>query len=145
MSHDLSTGTAPDPTVAAVERQTLSAAFDPVSTDRPAGRDLLRVDAEREGDEVLLRVSGEVDMLSSPLLREALDEATSSGCRRVVLDATDVQFMGSDGLGVVVGAHKRCVAAGSRLTLVVGTDPVRRLLRITQLEDVLHVVDVGGR
>lgn len=83
--------------------------------------------------------SGEIDLYTSPELREALADAAQSS-DRVILDLTDVTFLDSTGMGVMVGAmhHGNGRRAGS-LCLVGPAAMVRRVLEITHLNDLFPI------
>jgi anti-anti-sigma factor len=87
----------------------------------------------------IVHVAGEVDMHSAPALRQALDEVDVEN-NDLVLDLTDLQFMDSSGVGVLVGAHKRSEAAHRQLTIVCPPGPVSRVLTITGLDKVFDIV-----
>lgn len=77
-------------------------------------------------------VSGEIDIVSAPQLRVALDEALSDGARVVELDFSGVEFCDCYGLGVLLEARRRAHERGTVLRLVSVTSPlVRRLLHDT--------------
>ncbi|MFI6147010.1 STAS domain-containing protein [Streptomyces sp. NPDC051109] len=81
-----------------------------------------------------LKVSlwGEVDVLSAPQLRVALDAALSDGARVVEVDFSGVEFCDCFGLGVLLEARRRAAERGTVLRLVGVTSPlVRRLLHQT--------------
>jgi anti-sigma B factor antagonist len=65
-----------------------------------------------------LTVSGELDLATSPELREHLAAALESGMTRVVVDLREVTFMDSIGLAAIVHARSRLRADGC-LALVV--------------------------
>jgi anti-sigma B factor antagonist len=61
---------------------------------------------------------GEIDVSNADWLRAALLAAASQGQGTFVVDMTRTTFCNSAGLGVLVRAHKRAVAEGSELRLV---------------------------
>ncbi|MFF8610357.1 STAS domain-containing protein [Streptomyces sp. NPDC015346] len=82
---------------------------------------------------VRVAVSGEIDFVSAPRLRAALDAALSDGARRVVVDFGEVQFCDCYGLSVLLRARRRARERGMDLRLVnVDAPPVRRLLELTE-------------
>ncbi|KPI16550.1 anti-anti-sigma regulatory factor, SpoIIAA [Actinobacteria bacterium OV450] len=87
---------------------------------------------QRADEHTKVLLSGEIDILSAPQLRVALDEALSDGARVVELDFSEVDFCDCYGLGVLLEARRRATAQGTALRLVSVTSPlVRRLLRRT--------------
>ncbi|WP_231116062.1 STAS domain-containing protein [Motilibacter rhizosphaerae] len=87
----------------------------------------------------VLSVSGEIDALTAPALRERLLEALREEGSRVVLDLSAVSFLDSTALGVLVAAHKRASTTGGQFRLVVATPLTTRLLKLTGLDQVFAV------
>jgi len=89
---------------------------------------------------VVVAVTGEVDMLTSPALREQL-RAPEAQAETVVLDLREVTFMDSSGLGAIVNQHKRAREHGFRFAVAVGDAAgVERILALAQLTQVLEIV-----
>jgi anti-anti-sigma factor len=106
-------------------------------TDEPAFS--VRCD-QREGGAIVV-VTGEIDMSTSPELREQL-RAPEAQAETVVLDLRAVTFMDSSGLGAIVGQHKRAREHGFRFAVAVGgAQSVERILALAQLTQVLEVVE----
>jgi anti-sigma B factor antagonist len=61
----------------------------------------------------------EIDISNADALAAVLLHAASGGHGRLVVDMTGTQFCASAGVGVLVQAHKRAVADGGELRLVV--------------------------
>jgi anti-sigma B factor antagonist len=88
-------------------------------------------------DPVVVAVDGEVDLATSPRLAAALDEAlTTAGATGVRVDLSQVEFMDSAGLRVLVAARGRAQDSGLVLTLHEPHDRVRRIIEITGLTEV---------
>jgi anti-sigma B factor antagonist len=90
-------------------------------------------------DRYLITVSGEVDLATSPDLDVAIIAAIDSGTSSVVIDLTDVSFMDSSGLGVIVRALKRCREAENDLDLVITNERVLKVFGITGLDQVIPI------
>jgi anti-sigma B factor antagonist len=84
----------------------------------------------------VMDVRGEVDIYTSSLLRERLVEVVEAGARLVVVDLTQVEFLDSSGLGVLVGALKRLRTVGGDLSLVCSQEKLLKIFRITALDRV---------
>ena len=86
---------------------------------------------------VVLRVHGAVDLPEAGELRAMLTEACQSDCPGVVVDLTDVHFMGSSGYGVLVQMHQELDAGGRSLHIRGASPAIRKGFEITQLDRVL--------
>jgi anti-sigma B factor antagonist len=88
---------------------------------------------------VVVEVAGEVDVYTAPTLRQHLRDATGGTAPRVVVDLSEVNFLDSTGLGVLVGAMGRVREADGSMRLVVSSDHILKVLRITGLDALIPV------
>ncbi|WP_329790026.1 STAS domain-containing protein [Lentzea sp. DG1S-22] len=86
----------------------------------------------------VLAVSGEVDMVSAPTLRDALVNGLGDGGTFVV-DMTGVTFLGSAGLAVLVEAARVAQQHEAALKVVAKARAVTRPLEATGLGEVLSL------
>lgn len=108
--------------------------WQPGSAERTAE---FRVESERPAQGVvLLRASGEIDLHVAPALRDRLRAAVDEADRAVILDLSDVSFLDSMALSVIVGAGKRARARQAEIRLVVPRPEIRRVFEITLLDRV---------
>jgi anti-sigma B factor antagonist len=96
---------------------------------------------EEHGPVVVLSVRGEVDVATAPQLRERLVDLVASGHPQIVLDLSEVGFLDSTGLGVIVGCLKRARANDGDITLVCSHRPILKVLEITGLTAVFGLHD----
>jgi len=102
----------------------------------------LSVRTARLDDETqLIALAGELDLYSVDGFRAALDEALAATPQRLVVDATEVSFIDSVALGVLVNALKRLRVAGGALGLVATNPNVVRVFEITGLDRMLAIGD----
>lgn len=80
---------------------------------------------------------GEIDAYTEARARDALTSASDSGDLRV--DVSQVSFIDSSGLRVVIEVHQKLTREGRRLVLVDPTPSVTRLIKIAGLVPHLHV------
>ena len=69
-------------------------------------RPWLDLSESRVGHRLVLAATGEVDIASAGILREALSGAAESGAAQIWLDLTNVEFMDSTGITAIVDAHR---------------------------------------
>ncbi|WP_028931442.1 STAS domain-containing protein [Pseudonocardia asaccharolytica] len=89
---------------------------------------------------LVVRVLGEIDTLTAPVLREQLDQHLPAALL-VVLDLSAVTFLGSAGLAVLVSAKDEAERRGHRLRLVCGSRIATRALEATGLLTLFDVAD----
>lgn len=95
------------------------------------------------GDAILVAVRGELDLQTADRLRARLIGLQSVGYRVVVIDLAGVPFCDAAGLGALVAAHNRALAAGGEVRLARVRPAQRRLLRVTGLDKVFGLYDDG--
>jgi anti-sigma B factor antagonist len=87
----------------------------------------------------LVSLRGEVDIYTAPRLKERLVELLDAGVTGVVVDLTEVTFIDSTALGVLIGGVRRLHEVDGRMALVVATRPVERVLTLTGLDRVFTI------
>lgn len=101
-------------TVRSSDPNTLTSQSAPAGQPRSLDSHGMRIDAElRSGDVVLAHVSGEVDLLSAPELRQWVEQHVT-GSSGLVLDLDGIGFLGSAGLSVLAELSEQ--AANDKLT-----------------------------
>jgi anti-anti-sigma factor len=90
---------------------------------------------------IVIGVSGELDLASSPALEQELERAIASSLELVIVDLRKLEFMDSTGLSVIVRAHQKASQSDKRFAVVKGPQQVQRLLSLTGVSDRLTVVD----
>ncbi|MFC4910869.1 STAS domain-containing protein [Actinomadura gamaensis] len=88
----------------------------------------------------VVKISGEIDVFTSPRLREMLLDIIDNGGLHLVVDLGEVTFLDSTGLGVLVGIYHRLRARDGSMSFMGVNDRVRRVFHVTQLTKifVLH-------
>ncbi len=94
---------------------------------------------DRSDGEVTARLSGDLDIVTSEGIKRELAQFLDDGCTRLRLDLTDVGFVDSSGLGVLVAIHRHAEARGGQFVVLSVPPPVQRLFEITRLGDLLQV------
>jgi anti-sigma B factor antagonist len=88
------------------------------------------------GDCAVLRVTGEVDVYTAPMLRMRIRELAAGGAVHLIADLGEVDFLDSTGLGALVGGLRRLREDGGSLALVITAPPILRIFQITGLTKV---------
>ncbi|MGW4561974.1 STAS domain-containing protein [Streptomyces sp. NPDC004561] len=71
-----------------------------------------------QGEWAVLRVSGELDLMTSPVLRQRVHDVVAEGHHSLVVDLSDVFFCDSSGVGVLVAARRLIRSCQGRLRLI---------------------------
>lgn len=93
-----------------------------------------------ELDACTLALDGEIDAHTAPdLAARYVDLPDGDG--DLVIDMSNVDFMDSSGLRVIIELHQRAEQASRRLVLRSPSNSVARLIEVSGLTDHLHVSD----
>ncbi|HEY3750649.1 MAG TPA: STAS domain-containing protein [Pseudonocardiaceae bacterium] len=115
---------------------------DPSTVQPPIGE--LWVDVRTVGVGTVLAVRGEIDMRTAPTLAEYVNrhfDGTADAARRpLVFDLTEVAFLGSAGLGVLLAARQRAIAEDATVWVVAASRAVSRPIQVTGLTGLLNLV-----
>ena len=95
--------------------------------------------ASRTNGTAVVAVRGDVDLYTAPLLWEAIDGAIANVPHELVIDLSDVSFLDSSGLSVLVKAHKRLSPVDGTVVVRGAADQVYMALEMTKLTSVLKV------
>ncbi|WP_333764357.1 STAS domain-containing protein [Streptomyces sp. IBSBF 2390] len=77
-----------------------------------------KVTGIEQGEWAVLRVSGELDLMTSPVLRQHVHDVVAEGSHDLVVDLSDVFFCDSSGVGVLVAARRLLRSCQGRLRLI---------------------------
>ncbi|MGX1671423.1 STAS domain-containing protein [Streptomyces sp. NPDC055400] len=78
----------------------------------------LRVTGGQQGGWAVVRVSGEMDLATSPALRQQVHDAVADGRHSLVLDLSQVLFCDSSGVGVLIAARRLMRSCRGELRLI---------------------------
>jgi anti-sigma B factor antagonist len=87
------------------------------------------------GRRTVISVGGEVDLRSTPALRQAIDEALATGGVELWIDLTTTEFMDTSGLHALLDGQERVCELRRRLTVICPPGSVRRLFELAGVTD----------
>ena len=97
------------------------------------------VDVTREGSTAILRIRGEITGGSEPPIMAAYGEA--GDVRSIVLDFSQLEYMNSGGIGLLVTLLVRTQRAGQKLLAVGLSEHYRQILALTRLDEAIAIHD----
>jgi anti-anti-sigma factor len=95
-----------------------------------------RVDTRRSGDGVVLALSGDLDISGEDALEDALEAARTEG-GTLTIDLSELHFIDSSGLRVLVRLHNDAVTKGFDYRLIAGPPHVHRTFALCGLDRTL--------
>lgn len=94
----------------------------------------LTIRVRDDGSRCTVALVGELDLANTAALSAALEQAASEGDLLLTIDLSELEFIDSTGIALLVATHRR-LEGSDRLTLVPSRkDAVRRVLALTGLD-----------
>lgn len=78
----------------------------------------LKVTGGERGDWAVLQVSGELDLVTSPVMRQHIHDVVAEGRHSLVLDLSEVLFCDSSGVGVLIASRRLIRSCQGSLRLI---------------------------
>jgi anti-anti-sigma factor len=100
---------------------------------------LLEISNREYGRYAVVALRGELDLAGATGLRDRLRTERDEHEGRVVLDLSELTFIDSTGLSILVEYHEKTHAAGGRLILLAPREAVVKTLHITGLDERLTI------
>ena len=99
---------------------------------------------ENDSNEWLVALKGELDLACANNLKEELYKAVEEKFADVVIDMTDLEYIDSTGIGVLVGLMKKLRTDGKDIKISNAKDNVKRIFKITGLDQIINMEDKFG-
>lgn len=97
----------------------------------------LTIDELTHDGHSVLAIGGEIDLATAPELEAVLTEKVDGG--KTIIDLSEVGFIDSTGLRVLLTVHEAAESAGGQIVLITAEGPVTKLFEITGVQDLLHL------
>jgi anti-sigma B factor antagonist len=110
------------------------------AAERP---EVLTVDVRDGGDGASLRLSGDLDLGTSPQFEADLARVLATPRQTLTIDLQGLAFVDSCGLRAILTAQRQCQQASCELTLIAG-EQAQRLFDLTGVSDSLPLSDPPG-
>ena len=98
---------------------------------------MLDINKTPNESEMIISLKGRLDTLTAPQLEEELNSATE-GTENLVFDFTELEYISSAGLRVLLSAQKIMNAKGS-MTVKNVSDEIREIFDVTGFSDILTI------
>ena len=105
---------------------------------------ILELETSEEEGVVRLALRGELDLSTVSKVEAELRRAEASEPSLLVLDLSELNFLDSTGLRLIVTTDQRARESGRRVAVVKGPDAVQRVFAITRLDERLEMLDQGA-
>ena len=99
----------------------------------------LEIDKQGGAGSWVIVVRGEVDLYSSPELREAVTKSMPKSGGAVSVDLRGVPYMDSSGVATLVEGYRSALESGTTFTLVAPSPAVMKVLQLSRLDTVFTI------
>ena len=95
---------------------------------------------EYKGDTMIVRLMGELDQHYAAELRRAIDaQVTHRGIHKIVFDFSNVGFMDSSGIGVIMGRYRLMQSVGGNVCAFGVTHRVDKLIEMSGIKRIISI------
>jgi len=98
-----------------------------------------RIDQETKGTVQVVRLTGSLDMYSFPRLETQLNTHLQQGHYAILLDCKNLDYIGSAGLGALIGFAKQAREKGGDVKLLNVPDRIYKIIELLGFTKVLQV------
>ncbi|MGV8145717.1 MAG: anti-sigma F factor antagonist [Alkaliphilus sp.] len=93
---------------------------------------------EVKGNKLIVTLSGELDHHVAKSIRAELDELIlRKSTKNLIFDMSQLQFMDSSGIGVILGRYKNIMRKGGKVAVVNVSDRIERIFSMSGLYKVI--------
>ena len=91
-------------------------------------------------DRLTVKISGELDHHSGKSLRESVDIEIKAGyVKTLVFDFSELTFMDSSGIGIIMGRFHLMSLYGGRVIIEKAPDYVKKIIYMSGLKDIVDI------
>jgi len=93
------------------------------------------------GNVIILTPIGEVDIYTSPVLKEKINSLIEHNSRRILIDLSHLEYIDSTGIGVIRSSLNQIHSCNGDIRLLSPTVLVKRMLELTNVDRIARVYD----
>ena len=94
---------------------------------------------EKQGSTLKVKPKGRLDLVASPALEKELQEHMD-GIQEIIMDFTDVEYISSGGLRVLLALEQQLEKKDGRMTVIHANDYILEVFELVGFMDVVNVV-----
>lgn len=100
----------------------------------------LQINKESEGDLLTVHISGDLNIKTAPQLEDELTKSIG-GIKKLILDFSNVEYISSAGLRVLLATEKNMRRQGGSMILRNVNPAVKEIIRLAGFLQVMHIED----
>ena len=91
---------------------------------------------------LIVSAAGDIDQHNAVSLREQIDLRIShENVKRLIFDFSNLDFMDSSGIGIIIGRYKLMNALGGSVAVVASKPTLRKLLELSGIKRIVDICD----
>lgn len=91
---------------------------------------------------LIVRFNGELDHHTAKEIREKIDSTYSDNLlKNIVIDLSNLQFMDSSGIGLIMGRYKLASNNNGKIYLINVSDRVKKILNMSGILKIVKIID----
>ena len=98
---------------------------------------VMTINVERDFELVTLEITGRLDTTTAPNLEATINELPD-GTRELVFDVSQLEYISSAGIRVLLAAYKKMNAVGGIMRIEKASEMVREVFEMTGLSEMLE-------
>jgi len=94
-----------------------------------------------KNDKIICKISGEVNIDTSPRLREMFDKIIQNSIKKVVIDTCGVSYIDSSGLATLIEMMQRLKKIDGEMRLCAMPEKVKSIFEVMKLDKLFTICD----
>ncbi|MCF7873022.1 MAG: STAS domain-containing protein [Candidatus Omnitrophica bacterium] len=99
----------------------------------------MKISEEKRDDTIIVSVSGEINIDTSPDLRKAFDQYTQQGIKKVIIDCVNLTYIDSSGLATLIELMQRLKKIEGELKICNLENKVKSVFEVTKLDKLFDI------
>jgi len=88
-----------------------------------------------------LKIEGEVDVATAAPFREALEKAIQSEEQKIFLDISDMEYIDSTGIGILIDLKKNQMKKDQQFVLINPKRSIAKLFQLTGVDQIFPIAE----
>ncbi len=89
----------------------------------------------------MVRIKGEIDIYSIEEFRAAIEEKIKTQAHEIRLDCSELSYMDSTGMGVLIELRNKTKEMGQRIVMVNPRPNIKKLMALTGVDKIIEIID----
>ena len=99
----------------------------------------MEIEIRERGDVVIMDISGEVDLYNAPDIKNKITTLIDGGKRNILINLTNVSYIDSSGIGVLISSLSRLKKVGGALKIMGVHGSVKKVFELTKLDKFFEI------